>query len=121
MSYKPRADYVHGLVLFNRGEFFRAHEALEDAWRECRVENRQLVQGLVQVAAAMHHFSTGNAEGGRSVLARALRNLNDYPDQYGGVDLGRLRHNFESWTSGPSKEAFPALVWDTRMIKSDFP
>jgi predicted metal-dependent hydrolase len=40
-----------GVDLFNRGDFFEAHEVLEEVWRSTRPEPRDLFQELIQVAA----------------------------------------------------------------------
>src|SRR5215471_14748691 len=84
------AGFRHGVALFNRGRYFDAHEALEDVWRPSAGEPRRCLQGLVQVAVALHHASRGNRAGATSVLARALRNLHPYPEHFGGVALDRL-------------------------------
>jgi len=64
-----------GIELFNAGRYYDAHESLEDAWRECAGPEKLYLQGLTQAAVALHHFSTGNLVGARSVLARAIGNL----------------------------------------------
>jgi predicted metal-dependent hydrolase len=66
-----------GLNQLNRGEYFAAHETLEDLWRESQPADKKALQGLVQVAVAFHHYSTGNLQGANSVLARALANLRE--------------------------------------------
>ena len=67
--------YLHGIALLNEASFFDAHEALEDVWRSAPPENKKFLQGLIQVAVAFHHYSTGNRVGMRSVLERAIKNL----------------------------------------------
>jgi predicted metal-dependent hydrolase len=69
-----------GIHLFNAEHFFEAHEALEDAWREAPAKDKKFLQGVVQLAVALHHYSTGNVVGSRSVLARALRNVASRPE-----------------------------------------
>jgi len=88
-----------GLDLFNRAHFFDAHEVLEDVWREAPLHSpsRRHLQGLVQVAVAFHHQSTGNHVGARSVLERALRNLNGADSSFPDLDLDRLRAELEVW------------------------
>jgi len=88
-----------GLALFNAGHFFDAHEALEDVWREAprHSARRRHLQGLVQLAVAFHHQSTGNRVGARSVLERALRNVEGAEESLPEVDWERLRTNLESW------------------------
>ena len=73
-------DGLHeGIRLFNAGQFFESHEVLEDLWRAAPENDKKFLQGLTQLAVAFHHHSTGNLVGCRSVLARAVRNLAEYP------------------------------------------
>ena len=96
-------DFNRGVELFNRAHFFDAHEVLEDVWRSLprdRPSRRHLrlhVQGLIQLAVAFHHESTGNHLGARSVLERALRNLNGADRSFPDLDLDRLRTELELW------------------------
>ena len=46
MTYDPR--YLAGVLLFNGGCFFEAHEVWEDVWAESHGDERRLVQGLIQ-------------------------------------------------------------------------
>lgn len=89
----------HGLLLFNRGHFFDAHEALEDVWRETprHSHRRRHLQGLVQLAVAFHHQSTGNLVGARSVLERALRNLTSAEESFPELDIEGLRACLSPW------------------------
>ena len=95
----PSNDFQHGLALFNRGHFFDAHEALEDVWRSIPPATllRRQVQGLVQLAVAFHHESTGNRVGARSVLDRALRNLEGADRSFPDLDFDRLRTDLKHW------------------------
>ncbi len=92
-----RAKFEQGAALFNAGEFFAAHEALEDVWREMRGGNRDFLQAVIQVAVALHHYSTGNLAGARSVLARAAATLENAPDQFLGINIPRLRQDLRGW------------------------
>ena len=86
-----------GISLFNRGEFFDAHEVLEDVWRPSTEPERKFLQGLIQVAVALHHHSKGNTAGATSLLRRAARNLEGYPDDFCGIVLGSLRQTVAEW------------------------
>src|SRR3981081_3156347 len=66
--------YLHALDLFNRACFFDAHEVWEDVWRAAPPEEKKFLQGLIQIAVAFHHHSTGNIIGARSLLERGTRN-----------------------------------------------
>jgi predicted metal-dependent hydrolase len=100
MTMSPsHAEFKTGLDLFNRAHFFDAHEALEDVWRALPRDRplRRHLQGLVQLAVAFHHESTGNRVGARSVLERALRNLNGADSSFPDLDLDRLRADLADW------------------------
>jgi len=92
-------DFNRGLDLFNRAHFFDAHEVLEDVWRSLPRDRplRRHLQGMVQLAVAFHHESTGNYVGARSVLERALRNLDGADGSFPDLDLDRLRAVLELW------------------------
>ena len=88
-----------GIALFNSARFFDAHEALEDVWREAprHSQLRRHLQGLVQLAVAFHHQSTGNCVGARSVLERALRNLNGAEESFPALHLESLHTSLKPW------------------------
>ena len=97
--------YRRGILLFNDGDFFAAHEVLEDAWREAPEPERKFLQGLIQTAVAFHHYSRQNQVGARSLLKRALENLEKYPDDFGGLKLQPLRLSIADWLEALDKEA----------------
>ena len=53
---------------FNRGDWFECHETLEDLWVGEEGEARDLYQGILQVAVALHHWRNGNFGGAISLL-----------------------------------------------------
>lgn len=71
------AAYVRGALLFDRGDFFEAHEAWEDRWRVTGDDaERLLLQGLIQVAAAFHkRIVMGSPASAARLLARGLAKL----------------------------------------------
>ena len=91
--------WQRAFALFNSARFFDAHEAFEDLWREAPHDalHKQHLQGLVQLAVAFHHQSTGNLEGACSVLERALRNLNGAEESFPELDLVGLRAELNPW------------------------
>jgi len=98
------APYLHGISLFNEADFFAAHEVLEDVWREAPEPRRKFLQGLIQTAVAFHHYSRKNHVGARSLLRRALQNLEKYPDEFGGLKLQPLRVSIADWLECLDKE-----------------
>jgi uncharacterized protein len=89
--------YFRGIALFNQADFFESHEVLEDVWREAPVAEKRFLQALIQTAVAFHHYSKGNSAGARSLLGRALRNFAGYPEEFGGINLVRLRLSIVQW------------------------
>jgi uncharacterized protein len=89
--------FQRGIRLFNAAQFFEAHEVLEDVWREALGAERKFLQGLIQIAVAFHHYSTGNVVGCKSLLQRGLGNLAAYPEGHSGLDLAAFRGEVEQW------------------------
>ena len=89
--------YRKGIKLFNSEAFFEAHEMLEDVWRTAPKEHKKFLQGLIQVAVAMHHHSRGNVIGAQSLLARAARNLSGYPEEFHGIRLSTFLRSLADW------------------------
>jgi predicted metal-dependent hydrolase len=88
-----RPEFALGMRLHNEGEYYEAHEAWEDIWRDEEIdEYRLFVQGLIQVTSAFHKLTFQKAPGGASrLLARGLEKLEPYPGDYLGVDLAPFR------------------------------
>ena len=76
-----------GLELIRRGEYFAAHEELEDAWRAAPAEERDFYQGLVHVAVAWYQAGRGNRVGCERQLEKAARRLGPYAPEHEGVDV----------------------------------
>jgi DUF309 family protein family protein len=77
MAADERRRYLeHARELFNSGEFWLAHEALETVWRSIIKENEaRVLQGFIQAAAALLHQARGNRHGTVVVGAAALEKL----------------------------------------------
>ena len=77
MSPEDRRRYLENARdLFNTGEFWLAHEALETVWRSIiKEEEARVWQGLIQAAAALLHKTRGNRHGTVVVGAAALEKL----------------------------------------------
>jgi uncharacterized protein len=81
-----------GLDLARRGEYFAAHEALEDAWRASEPEEKDFFQGLVHVVVAWYQAGRGNRVGFERQLEKAERRLGPFAPTHRGVDVdGFLR------------------------------
>jgi uncharacterized protein len=81
---------ARGLELIRAGEFFAAHEELEDEWREAPTPERDFLQGLVHVAVAWYHAGRGNRPGCERQLEKAARRLDPYRPSHRGVDVDHV-------------------------------
>ena len=82
IQYDPR--YLAGIVLFNRGDFFEAHEVWELLWMETFTPEKKFYQGLIQAAVALCHFCNGNVAG----ALKLYRSSREYMLRYGTPFLG---------------------------------
>jgi uncharacterized protein len=77
--------------LLDEGRPFHAHEVLEAAWKNAEPGERDLWQGLTQLAVGLTHALRGNATGAVVLLRRGRDRLGGYPDPGPhGVDVGGL-------------------------------
>src|SRR3989442_7753679 len=59
-----RAHLIRARELFNAGDYWAAHEALEPVWRSIISDDAAPAwQGLIQAAAALLHWQRGNRHG----------------------------------------------------------
>ena len=72
--------------LWDDRRFFEAHECLEYVWHAAPEMDRDLWQGVIQVAVAGVHLQRGNAAGAAALLERAADRLNAYPAEHRGID-----------------------------------
>lgn len=89
-----------GIEHFDRGAYFEAHEAWEEAWRRASGEDAAFFRGLVQAAAACLHASRGNRHGAMTLLRKARGHLNGLASPYRGVDLAKLGCEVEDYVAG---------------------
>jgi len=87
-----------GLELIRAGDFFAAHEELEDAWRAAEPAERDFFQGLVHVAVAWYQAGRGNRVGCKRQLEKAVRRLGPYAPTHRGVDVASLLSQLQAAT-----------------------
>ena len=87
-DYDPR--YLLGIVHFNRGDYFEAHEVWEDLWHDTAGPDRRFFQGLIQAAVAVYHAGNGNARGARRLFHSGRRYMAAYPARHLGLDVPAL-------------------------------
>jgi ribosomal protein S18 acetylase RimI-like enzyme len=107
-------DYRRGVELLRQGEWFAAHEALEDAWRRAEQAEREFLQGLVHVAVAWYQAGRGRQIGCERQLAKARRRLTPYAPSHAGLDVTGLLHSVDEAAGRcpdlPPPRVAPALL-----------
>lgn len=77
--------------LLDAGRPFQAHEVLEAMWKHAEPSERELWQGLAQLAVGLTHLRRGNLAGGQRLLRRGSHRLREYADHPPhGIDVAGL-------------------------------
>jgi len=71
--------------LLRDGRPFHAHEVLEAAWKYGPASERDLWQGLAQIAVGLTHARRGNARGAVALLSRGAQRVRGYQDGDGAA------------------------------------
>jgi uncharacterized protein len=91
-SADARQAFLSGVELFNRGDFFEAHEAMEEAMDRAEDADWDFFLGLLRAAVANHKMTQGEVSSAILHLKAALRFLAPYADRHQGVKLRELRY-----------------------------
>jgi len=80
-----------GIFYFNNERYWECHEVLEGVWKKCYEGEKDLVQGLILVAAALVHYQKNENDICISILERALQKLANTSGNYNNIDIDSLR------------------------------
>ncbi|MGV0626971.1 DUF309 domain-containing protein [Mycolicibacter minnesotensis] len=88
----PAQMLAYAQLLLDDGLAFNAHEVLEAAWKHRPADERDLWQGLAQLAVGVTHVQRGNVTGAVSLLRRGADHLATvHPPAPYGVDVTGLQ------------------------------
>jgi len=90
-------EYLSGIARFNAGEFWEAHEAWEEIWIAEGGELRLFYQGLIQVAAALHHHGNRNWQGMHKLMRDGTDKLARFLPHAMGLDLDAFLAALAPW------------------------
>jgi len=96
-SAEKRKKFELGLEHFNSRKFFEAHEVWEEIWLVEAEPEKTFLQGLIQLAAAYHHYEHGNPDGAESLLASGIVKLSRFPVHHHGLSIEELRADAKQW------------------------
>jgi predicted metal-dependent hydrolase len=95
-----------GLDLFNQERYWESHEALESAWKTASGDEKEILQGLILIAAALVHWQKDERQVALSVLKRARDKLATHVTEYSGIDLNYLTNKIEKMLKAEEPEFF---------------
>jgi uncharacterized protein len=80
LTLRPAESLAEAQRLLDAGRPFHAHEVLEGTWKAAPADERDLWQGLAQLAVGLTHRARGNQHGARSLLLRGAARIERYAD-----------------------------------------
>ncbi|AQL44043.1 hypothetical protein BV210_15620 [Halorientalis sp. IM1011] len=112
-----RRATIHGVALYNAGEYHDSHDCFEDEWYNYGRGSTEskFLHGMVQVAAgAYKHVDFEDDDGMRSLFRTALQYFRDVPNDYYGVDLLDVRTVLTNALTDPTVLAGWQVTLDER-------
>ena len=80
-------NFSNALNLFNNQKWYEAHDAFEDIWNTLDGDERQIIQGILQVSVSQFHLSKGNLNGATILLGEGLGRIKNRTNINLGIDL----------------------------------
>lgn len=84
-----------GIERFNQGQYYPAHDFLEEAWVVDESAGRDLYRGILQIGIAYYQIEQGNYRGAVKMLLRVRQWLDPLPRVCRGVDVAGLRDDVD--------------------------
>ena len=75
------------LDLFNNQKWYEAHDAFEEIWNGLNGDERQIIQGVLQVSVSQFHLSKGNLNSAMILLGEGLGRIKSRVSVDLGLDL----------------------------------
>jgi uncharacterized protein len=72
---------------FNEEKYWITHELLEGVWKKAYGDEKDLLNGLILVAAALVHYQKNEKDIALSIMRRALKKLAAANEKYFGIDI----------------------------------
>ncbi len=80
-------SFFIALNLFNNHLWYEAHDAFEEIWNSVDGDERQVIQGILQVSVSQFHLSKGNLNGATILLGEGLGRIKTRTKINLGIDL----------------------------------
>jgi predicted metal-dependent hydrolase len=120
-SMNKEEKFQRGILHFNAAEFFEAHEVWEEMWLEEAEPEKTFLQGIIQIAAAFHHYCRENTDGTEALLAAGIVKLSRFPAVHRGLAIEELRSAAKQWARSIGKGEKPNRSEIPRLRFSEAP
>jgi hypothetical protein len=91
---------------FDDEKYWECHEVLEGVWKKTHEGEKDLVQGIILVAAALVHYQKNENDICLSIMKRAMEKLSSASGVYYDMDMDRFRKTTEKMISSKNIEPF---------------
>ena len=95
-SKRFKKSLQEAIDLFNNQKWYEAHDAFEDIWNDLVGDERQIVQGILQISVSQFHLNKGNLNGAMILLGEGLGRIKDRVSEDLEIDLISLCISLES-------------------------
>jgi len=102
----PGRAIREGIEFFNEERYWESHEALEYAWRKAVGDEKDVLQGIILVAAALVHLQKDQPTITVGVLKRAQEKLKGHESEYFDINLSELQENISRMLAAQRPEFF---------------
>ena len=133
LSLKPQTGnfqsdcFISYFLLFNRGEYFHAHDVLEHVWLQQTGIKARFFKGLIQYAGAFVHLQKNFYFPNHRVHSRriypasrlfrlAKENLSVYPTNYFGVNVSETLKTCELYDQQIREKSFQQNPWNPKRM-----
>lgn len=90
---KEKEDAIkEGIFFFNNERYWECHEVFESVWNNCYGGEKDLIHGIILIAAALVHFQKNEDKICLSILGRALVKLENANGRYHKIDIDGIRN-----------------------------
>jgi len=109
--------FNEGISLFNKREFWRAHESWENLWHRRPEESRIFYQGLIQAAAAYHlAIERPRVSGAIRNFEKSLEKLELFAPRFLGIDITGLITTMRVAVASLRREGSAGLEFPENLI-----
>ncbi len=80
-----------GIFYFNNERLWESHESWEGVWKKCYGKEKEVIQGIILVAAAFAHSQKNDDGIALGIFGRALEKIGDFSGTYNNIDVERIQ------------------------------